>query len=330
MKKNRLYLAIFILGGFAANAQGVGIGTPTPASSAILELSSTSKGFLLPRMTSANRAAIADPIAGLQVFDTNTNSVWAFDGTNWNTQDVRLQGTRNHYSFDAGLTSTGGTDNIGLGNNALAVNSSNNNVAVGGDALAVNTGSGNVAIGRYALYTNTTGVQNTTIGTNAGNTITTGNRNIAVGNNAQVPDPAAVGQLSIGNAIFGTGLTGTVAAPAGNIGIGTSTPASKLEVNGASTNTVAYNAGSGRTIDYSQSNLAYTTATAGAFTLNNLKNGGTYSLAVRGTTSATSTFTAAGFTVKYANNRATTNGTETVYTFLVMGTTVYVYMSAGF
>lgn len=168
------------------------------------------------------------------------------------------------------------------------------------------------------------------IGVNAGNTITTGNRNIAIGTNAQVADPTAAGQVSISNIIFGTGATGTVAAPAGNIGIGTSTPASKLEVNGASTNTVAYNAGSGRTIDYSQSNLAYTTATAGAFTLNNLKNGGTYSLAVRGSSAATSTFTASGFTVKYANNRATTAGTETVYTFLVMGTTVYVYMSSGF
>lgn len=284
----------------------------------------------MPRLTTENRISIVNPTAGLQVFDNTTNSVWTFDGTNWNTQDVRLQGTRNHYSVDAGLSSTTGTDNIGLGNNALAVNSSNNNVAIGGDALAVNTGSGNTAVGRYALTANTTGIQNVAIGVNAGNNITTGNRNIVIGTNAQVADPAAIGQISISNLIFGTGATGSVATPAGNIGIGTSVPASKLEVNGASTNTVAYNAGSGRTIDYSQSNLAYTTATAGTFTLNNLKNGGTYSLAVRGATSGTSTFTATGFTVKYANNRATTAGTETVYTFLVMGTTVYVYMSTGF
>lgn len=116
----------------------------------------------------------------------------------------------------------------------------------------------------------------------------------------------------------------------GKLGIGNTNPTSKLEVNGASTNTAAYNAGSGTTIDYSLSNLAYTTASAGAFTLNNLKDGGTYTLSVRGTTSGTSTFTASGFTVKYANNKATTAGRDTLYTFIVMGTILYVYTNTGF
>lgn len=115
-----------------------------------------------------------------------------------------------------------------------------------------------------------------------------------------------------------------------NVGIGTNAPASKLEVNGSSTNTVAYNAGSGTNIDYSQSNLAYTAASAGTFTLSNVKNGGTYTLSVRGATSGTATFIASGFTVKYANNRATTAGTETIYTILVLGTTIYIYTATGF
>lgn len=116
----------------------------------------------------------------------------------------------------------------------------------------------------------------------------------------------------------------------GNMGIGNATPTSKLEVNGASTNTSAYNAGSGTAIDYSLSNLAYTTASAGAFTLNNIKDGGTYTLSVRGTVSGTSSFAASGFTVKYANNKATTTGTETLYTLIVIGSTLYVYMASGF
>lgn len=118
----------------------------------------------------------------------------------------------------------------------------------------------------------------------------------------------------------------------GNVTVGsfTGNATSKLEVNGSSTNFVAYNAGSGRNINYQLSNLAYTTASPGAFTLTGIKDGGTYSLAVQGTASGTSTFTAAGFTVKYANNRPTTGGRQTVYTLVVMGPTVYVYISTGF
>lgn len=86
----------------------------------------------------------------------------------------------------------------------------------------------------------------------------------------------------------------------GNVGIGSAAaPVSKLEVNGSSTNATSYNAAASATIDFSQSNLAYTTANAGAFTLQNIKDGGTYTLSVRGTVAGTSTFAATGFTVRY-------------------------------
>jgi hypothetical protein len=116
----------------------------------------------------------------------------------------------------------------------------------------------------------------------------------------------------------------------GSIGIGTTAPGSKLEVNGAATNTTAFNAAAGTSIDFSKSNLAYTTASPGAFTLTNLKDGGTYTLAVQGTTAGTAGFTATGFTFKSVNNAATVSGKQTLYTFIVMGTTVYFYMATGF
>ena len=116
----------------------------------------------------------------------------------------------------------------------------------------------------------------------------------------------------------------------GNVGIGTTTPNSKLEVNGSATNTTALNTVAGTSIDFSKSNLAYTTASAGAFTLTNIKDGGTFSLAVQGSTSGISLFSCTGFTFKYVNNGITSANKHTIYTFLVMGTTVYVYMATGF
>lgn len=116
----------------------------------------------------------------------------------------------------------------------------------------------------------------------------------------------------------------------GNVGIGTNNPTSRLEVNGAATNTVAFNAAAGTTIDFSKSNLAYTTANPGnTFTLSNIKDGGTYTLAVQGTTAGTAIFTASGFTFKTPNNGLTADGKETIYTFMVMGLKVYYYMTTG-
>lgn len=116
----------------------------------------------------------------------------------------------------------------------------------------------------------------------------------------------------------------------GNVGVGTFTPASKLEVNGSATNTSAFSAGSGTTINFANSNLAYTTASAGSFTLSNIKDGGTYTLAVQGATSGTASFTCSGFTFIPVNNGITAPNKHTLYTFIVMGTNVYVYMATGF
>ena len=64
----------------------VGIGTTTPDASAALDVESTDKGFLPPRMNEAERDAISTPAAGLIVWCTNCGSdgeVQVFNGTTW-------------------------------------------------------------------------------------------------------------------------------------------------------------------------------------------------------------------------------------------------------
>jgi hypothetical protein len=58
---------------FASNG-AVGVGTSSPGSSAIVDIVSTSKGLLPPRMTYEQRNAIVSPAEGLMVFCTNCNS----------------------------------------------------------------------------------------------------------------------------------------------------------------------------------------------------------------------------------------------------------------
>jgi hypothetical protein len=61
------------------------IGTPSgpPHGSAVLELSSNQKGFLPPRLTTAERNAILSPAAGLRIFNTTTQCENFFDGLAW-------------------------------------------------------------------------------------------------------------------------------------------------------------------------------------------------------------------------------------------------------
>jgi hypothetical protein len=61
----------------------VGAATSTN-DSAVLDVESTTRGFLPPRMTTAERDAIASPVAGLVIYNNSTNKHQGYDGTTWN------------------------------------------------------------------------------------------------------------------------------------------------------------------------------------------------------------------------------------------------------
>ena len=66
----------------SAMAQSVGINT-VPNGTAALDVASTTKGMLVPRMTTTQRNAIAAPATGLLVYDATANSFYYYTGTDW-------------------------------------------------------------------------------------------------------------------------------------------------------------------------------------------------------------------------------------------------------
>jgi len=84
-----IYLFIFIVAvalGNSVNAQGVAINNSGADAnvSSLLDISSTTQGMLIPRMTMVQRDAIASPADGLIIYQTdNSPGLYAFDGTNW-------------------------------------------------------------------------------------------------------------------------------------------------------------------------------------------------------------------------------------------------------
>jgi hypothetical protein len=65
------------------NSGSVGVGTDTPDPSAILDLTSTTQGFLPPRMDNSEINAISNPAEGLIVYSTQSKCLFLFDGANW-------------------------------------------------------------------------------------------------------------------------------------------------------------------------------------------------------------------------------------------------------
>ena len=99
-----------ILGSTSLKAQ-LNVGSTTaPNSSAMLQVSGTSKGFLPPVMTSTNRNSITTPATGLVIFNSTTNQLEVNTGTGatpvWNTAGANLTNTSGNAALIPGATGT--------------------------------------------------------------------------------------------------------------------------------------------------------------------------------------------------------------------------------
>ena len=99
-------------------AQSVGInndGSP-PTASAMLDVKSTTKGFLTPRMTLAQRNAIASPAVGLLIFQTNsTVGYYYYNGAGWS--QLGAGGGSSYWSLNGNNIFNSNTGNVGIGTN---------------------------------------------------------------------------------------------------------------------------------------------------------------------------------------------------------------------
>jgi len=75
--------AIFVDAGDVRIDENLVIGTTSPDSTALLTMSSTTLGFLPPRMTTTQRDAISSPATGLEIYNTTTNLYNFYNGTAW-------------------------------------------------------------------------------------------------------------------------------------------------------------------------------------------------------------------------------------------------------
>jgi len=104
MKRTLLLFAIALLFGIQSYAQtGVAINTTgaDPDPSAMLDVSSTEKGLLIPRMTQAQRTAIALPAKGLLVYQNDgTEGFYYYDGSAWTNLSL-VNFKESNYTYDS-------------------------------------------------------------------------------------------------------------------------------------------------------------------------------------------------------------------------------------
>lgn len=229
----RLFLFFAMLVAFAsAKAQSVGVNTPTPHASAALDVTSTTQGVLVPRMTSTQRGLIAAPATGLLVYQTDAPAGFYFYNGGWTLLGAQgpagptgptgpqglqgLQGPQGIQGLTGATGPTGATGATGpagpgvptggtAGQVLSKIDGTNYNtqwVTPSGDNLGNHTATTNLAMGGNSITgaNNITAVGTATLGGNAYPTTT--------GTNGQVLTTNGAGTLSWGSVSGGgSGVT---------------------------------------------------------------------------------------------------------------------------
>ncbi|MCB0775500.1 MAG: tail fiber domain-containing protein [Chitinophagaceae bacterium] len=228
----------------SAHTQSVAINNDGAAAdaSAALDIKSTAKGILVPRMTQAERDAILTPANGLLIYQTNntpgfyfyngsswvsiiaTSSGWNTSGNGGTNPPTDFFGTTDDKPIYFRLfnTNAGRWDHvkanylIGL-NAGSALSTGTTNVGIGMNVLTnTNSGNGNTAIGHRAMNSNTSGAINTGVGQDVLYSNTGGISNAALGYRAQYSNSTGSHNVAIGYQSFYSNTTGDYNTSVGN------------------------------------------------------------------------------------------------------------------
>ena len=182
-----------------ASAQ-VGIGTSNPDNSAMLDVTSTTKGFLAPRVTSVQRNLIPSPATGLLVYDKDSTCFFYYTGLAWKSLK---NSTQTSYTAGTGITISGASisaQNTTAQWNANKLNgkSISSTTPTSGQVLKYNGYSwvpGTDSTGSGSTYTGGTGITVSGTSIAAQNTTAQWNANKLSGSSVSSTAPSTSGQV---------------------------------------------------------------------------------------------------------------------------------------
>ena len=168
------------------------------AASAILDISSSSKGVLIPRLSTNERTTIDSPANGLMVYDTDTDSFWYYYLPYLSWTEIVTTASNNLDGLTDGK-SYGSSDF--LGTSAGRSSTGSNCTGIGHAALYANTtGSSNIAYGSFSLFENTIGSYNLAAGISSLRENISGSSNIAIGGSSLFSNTSGSFNIAIGSA----------------------------------------------------------------------------------------------------------------------------------
>lgn len=121
-----------------ASLDAVGINQSTIANSAVLDIASTTKGMLIPRVTTTQRDAISSPATGLLVYNTTTSAFNFYNGSSWAAVGGGGAGSLTVKEVD-GTPTASNVDTIRVSNGTLTDD--------GGGQVTITIGAGSVPAG---------------------------------------------------------------------------------------------------------------------------------------------------------------------------------------